>query len=90
MIENIVVTLDSLEYPIDFMILSHKVNLSGYPIILRRPWLATSDANINCRSGNMTISNGQATKKFDLYPPTQPLLDLSTSIWLDLGDEEEE
>ena len=34
MIENIVVTLDSLEYPVDFMILSPKVNLSSYPIIL--------------------------------------------------------
>ena len=34
----------------------------------------------------MTI---QETKKFDLYPLAQPLLDLSTSIWLDLGDEEE-
>ena len=78
MIENIVVTLDSLEYPIDFMILSPKVNLSSYPVILGRPWLATANANISCRLGNMTISNGQATKKFDLYPPTQPQLDLST------------
>ena len=34
MIENIVVTLDSLDYHEDFMILSPKVNLSGYPIIL--------------------------------------------------------
>ena len=34
MIENIVVTLDSLEYPVNFMILSPKFNLSGYPIIL--------------------------------------------------------
>ena len=62
MIENIVVTLDSLEYPRDFMILSPKVNLSGYLVILGRPWLATANANISCRSGNMTISNGQATK----------------------------
>ena len=38
----------------------------------------------------MTISNGQATKKFDLYPPAQPLPDLSASVWPDLGDEEEE
>ena len=90
MIENIVVTLDSLEYPVDFMILSPKVNLSGYPVILGRPWLATADANISCRLGNMTISNGQATKQFDLYPPAQPLLDLSTSVWPDLGDEEDE
>ena len=35
MIEDIVLTIDSLEYPIDFMILSPKVNLSSYPIILR-------------------------------------------------------
>ena len=49
MIENIVVTLDSLEYPADFMILSSKVNLSGYPVILGRQWLATTNANINCR-----------------------------------------
>ena len=38
----------------------------------------------------MTISNGQATKKFDLYPLEQPLVDLSTSVWPYLGDEEEE
>ena len=90
MIENIVVTLDSLEYPTDFMILSPKVNLSSYTVILDRLWLGIADANISCRSSNMTISNGQATKQFDLYPPTQPLPDLSTPIWLDLGDEEEE
>ena len=89
MIENIVVTLDSLKYPTDFMILSPKVNLFGYPIRLGRPWLAIADANINCRSGNMTISNGQEIKKLDLYPPAQPLLDLNTSIWPYLGDEEE-
>ena len=38
----------------------------------------------------MTISNGQATMKFDLYPPAQPLPVLSTSIWPDVGDGEEE
>ena len=90
MIENIVVTLDSLKYLVDFMILSPKVNLFGYPVILGRPWLATADANISCRSGNMTIWNGQATKKFDLYPLAKLLPDLSTSVWLDLGDKEEE
>ena len=38
----------------------------------------------------MTISNGQATKKFYLYPPAQPLLDLSTPVWPHLGEGEEE
>ena len=49
MIENIFVTLDSLEYPVHFMILSPKVNLSSYPIILGRPWLAIDNENISCR-----------------------------------------
>ena len=68
------------------MILSPKVNFFSYPIILGLPWLALVDANISCRSGSMTISDGQATKKFDLYPPAQPQPDLSTFVWLDLGD----
>ena len=38
----------------------------------------------------MTISDGQATKKFDLYPLAQPQPDLSTYLWLDLTDGEEE
>ena len=38
----------------------------------------------------MTISNGQATKKIDLYPTAQPQLDLITYVWPHLGDGEEE
>ena len=90
MIEDIVVTLDSLEYPANFMILAPKFNLFGYPIILGWPWLAIVDANISCMLGNMTISSGQVTNKFDLYPPTQPQPNLSTSVWPNLGDGEEE
>ena len=78
-IEDIVTTLDSLEYLADFMILSRKVNLFGYLVILGQPWLAIANANLSCILGNMTISNGQAINKFDLYPLAQLLPDLSTS-----------
>ncbi|XP_057861677.1 uncharacterized protein LOC131070151 [Cryptomeria japonica] len=61
-IEDIVVTLESWEYPTDFMILSPKTTLGGYLVILGRPWLATVDAYIGCRSRNMTILNGDSTK----------------------------
>ena len=46
-IEDIPVSLDSWEYPVDFMILTPKNNLGGLPVILGRPWLATSDAFIS-------------------------------------------
>lgn len=75
MIEDVVVILDSWEYPADFMILSPKATLGGYPVILGRPWLATTDAYIGCRSGDMTILDGNSTKTLALYSPAQPQLD---------------
>eukprot|EP00253_Pinus_taeda_P004646 PITA_04646 len=61
-LEDISVSLDSWEYPVDFMILTPKSNLGGHPLILGRPWLATADAFISCKSGDMYISNGVSFK----------------------------
>ena len=72
MIEDIIVTLDSLDFPLDFVVLSPRGTLGGYPLILGRPWLATADACIACQLGKMTISDGVKTKKLTLYSPTQP------------------
>jgi hypothetical protein len=68
-LEDIIVSLDSWEYPMDFMVLQPKSNLGGHPLILGRPWLAIVDAFISCRSRDMTISHGDSVKKFTLYPP---------------------
>jgi hypothetical protein len=48
-LEDIIVSLDSWEYPVDFMVLQPKSNLGGHPLILERPWLATIDVFISCR-----------------------------------------
>eukprot|EP00253_Pinus_taeda_P007304 PITA_07304 len=56
-LEDISVSLDSWEYPVYFMILTPKNNLGGHPLILGRPWLATADAFISCRYGDMYISD---------------------------------
>jgi hypothetical protein len=48
-LEDIIVSLDSWEYLVDFIILQPKSNLGGHPLILGRPWLATTDAFIGCR-----------------------------------------
>jgi hypothetical protein len=42
-LEDITVSLDSWEYPVDFIVLQPKSNLGGHPIILGRPWLATAE-----------------------------------------------
>jgi hypothetical protein len=67
-IEDIIVSLYSWEYPLDFIILQPKYNLGGHTLILGRPWLAIVDAFISCSSGNMTIANDVEVKKITLHP----------------------
>eukprot|EP00253_Pinus_taeda_P022524 PITA_22524 len=61
-IEDLIILVESWNYPADFVVLQTKTKLGGHPLILGRPWLATADAFISCRSGSMTISNGCETK----------------------------
>jgi hypothetical protein len=49
-LEDVVISINSWEYPADFMILQPKTFLGGYPLILGRPWLAIVDAYNGCRS----------------------------------------
>jgi len=85
-LEDVLVSLASWEYPIDFMILTPKSNLGGHPLILGRPWLATADAFISCRSGDMYIFVGNSTKKFNLYPPTKVITKVGDNEWVDDED----
>ena len=67
-LDDVFVSLDSWEYPIDFIVL-HPKNLVGrHPLILGQPWLAKTDAYIGCRSGDTYISHGDSITKFNLYP----------------------
>ncbi|XP_059067294.1 uncharacterized protein LOC131858191 [Cryptomeria japonica] len=88
-VQDLIVTLDSWEYPIDFLILSPKATLGGNPVILGRPWIATANAYTGCKSRDMTISNGNTTKKLILFPLAKPNGENDPPVWLDLGDEVE-
>eukprot|EP00253_Pinus_taeda_P019666 PITA_19666 len=87
-IEDLVISVESRNYPADFVVLQTKTKLGGHPLILGRPWLATTDAFSNCRSGSMTISNGQETKQLTLYPHATPMINNDNSVWVDYEDEE--
>jgi hypothetical protein len=73
-LQDIAVSVDSWEYPTDFLVINPRSRLDGHPLILGRPWLATTDAYIGCRTGNMTIARGSAIKNLILYPPAKPSL----------------
>jgi len=71
-LHDVMVSVDSWEYPTNFLIINPKTRLDGHPLILGRPWLAIADAYIGCRQGNMTITRGPIIKNLALYPPAQP------------------
>lgn len=73
-LEDIIIVMESCEYPVDFLVLNIQCKLDGHPLILGRPWLGTTNAYIECIFGNMLISNGISNKSLVLYPPTKPSL----------------
>jgi hypothetical protein len=79
-IDDLMVSLISWEYPTYFMVIQPNI-MEGHPMILGRPWLAIVDAYINCRKGEMAISNGLSTKKIILHPPTK--LASTNALWVE-------
>ena len=68
-LDDVIVSVASWEYLFDFMVIESKDRSKGNPIILGRPWLATANAFIGCRVGEMTISNGLSIQ--NLFYTTQ-------------------
>ncbi|XP_026424528.1 uncharacterized protein LOC113320815 [Papaver somniferum] len=58
-VEDVLIQVESFIYPVDFIVLDTQLvsNPSGkVPVILGRPFLATSNAVINCRNGIMELT----------------------------------
>ncbi|XP_062103840.1 uncharacterized protein LOC133814955 [Humulus lupulus] len=69
-VEDVLVQVDKFYYPVEFLILDTQfvVNMkSKIPIILGRPFLATTNALINCRNGLMQISFGNMTLEVNIF-----------------------
>ena len=68
-IEDVLVQVDTFYYPVDFIVLdvNGPQTSSSTPIILGRPFLATSNAIINCRSGQLRIEFGNMTLDLNIF-----------------------
>ena len=69
-IEAVLVQVDNFYYPVDFIVLDtdpivKEANL--VPIILGRPFLANSNAIINCRNGLMHFGRRRRTRRVMHY-----------------------
>ena len=69
-IEDVLIQVDRFYYPVDFVVLDTEpvaVGPNHVPIILGRPFLATSNAIINCRNGIMKLTFGNMTLELNIF-----------------------
>ena len=69
-VEDVLVKVDKFYYPVDFVVLDTEPVAGGtnhVPIILGRPFLATSNTIINCRIGVMQLTFGNMTSELNIF-----------------------
>ena len=69
-IEDVLIQVDKFYYPVDFVVLDTEpvaVGPNHVPIILGRPFLATSNSIINCRNGVMQLTFGNMTLELNIF-----------------------
>jgi hypothetical protein len=69
-VEDVLIKVDKFYFPMDFIVLdTEPVQVTGteIPVILGRPFLATTNVLINCRSGVMKISFGNMTVELNIF-----------------------
>ncbi|XP_077211266.1 uncharacterized protein LOC143846661 [Tasmannia lanceolata] len=69
LIEDVLVKVDELYFPVEILVFDMEMANNGkqQPIILGRPFLATANACINCRSGAMDISFGNKKLRLNIF-----------------------
>ena len=77
-VEDVLVQVDKFIYPVDFIVLDTQLveTCNSIPVILGRPFLATSNALINCKNGLMKLTFGNMTLELNVFnlckqPPDQ-------------------
>jgi len=68
-VEDVLVQVDKFIYPVDFIVFDTQLveACNSFPIILGRPFLATSNALINYRNGLMKLSFGKLTLEMNIF-----------------------
>ena len=72
-IEDVLVKVDEFYFPVDFLVLDMESSnhIGQIPIILGRPFLATANACINCRTGVMDVSFGNKKMRLNVFGTSQ-------------------
>jgi hypothetical protein len=69
-IEDVLIKVDKFYYPVDFIVLDTEPIMNveiQIPVILGRPFLATANALINCKTGVMKLSFGNMIVELNIF-----------------------
>jgi hypothetical protein len=68
-VQDVLVQVDKFIYPVDFIVLDTQPveACNSFPVILERPFFATSNVLINCRNGLMKLSFGNMTLEMNIF-----------------------
>ncbi|PKA60525.1 hypothetical protein AXF42_Ash017931 [Apostasia shenzhenica] len=69
-IQDILIKVGEFIFPVDFIVIETEVKTdqrSQIPVILGRPFLATSNALINCKNGKMRLSFGKFNRRIKYF-----------------------
>jgi uncharacterized coiled-coil protein SlyX len=85
-VEDVLIKVDKFYYPVDFIVLDTEpvpYPDKQIPVILGRPFLATANACINCRTGVMKISFGNMKIRLNIFTAFQNAPDQKACFFLD-------
>ena len=81
--EDVLIQVDKFYYPVDFFVLDIEPAAAGanyVPIILGRPFFATSNAIINCRNGVMQLTFGNMTLELNIFHLSKKHMQLEEDV----------
>ena len=89
MVKDVIIKIENFYYPVDFIILDIEPTLhldNGIPIIMVRPFLATTNTLINCNNGRMKITFGSMTAELNIFNVIQQQLEDDECHYMNLID----
>ena len=69
-VEDVLIQVDKFYFHVDFIVINTQPiqdSRKHIPIILGRPFLATADDHIQCKTGNMQLSFGNMTMELNIF-----------------------
>jgi hypothetical protein len=81
-VEDVIIKVDKFFFPVDFIVLDTKP-IAFNLVILGRPFLATTNACINCRTGVMEISFGNMKVRLNIFNAFQRAPNQNGSFFVD-------